>query len=191
MTRAQRNHGQHARQLFQHEALVHRVAMVAVVQQRILRFIVGIHALYALLLLLLLLLPLLLLLLMLFTGFSGRVQKALCNRGVDFRRAPTQQFQCGIEADRNKHHHGQPNVVIRHKRDVSDVHGNACNVQPAAGPFGHARQKDDALLVIGNVEPHGLATGLVQLRAQSVMVNIHERRTGVNRAHQGRRIHAR
>ena len=175
MTRAQRNHGQHARQLFQHEALLHRIPMVAVVQQRIFR--VGC-------------------LLDVIVGVIGGVlvacvQQALRNRGVDVRRAPSHQFQRGIKPHRNEHHHGQPNVVIRHKRDVSDVHGNACNVQPAAGPFGHARQKDDALLVIGNVEPHGLATGLVQLRAQSVMVNIHERRTGVNRAHQGRRIHAR
>ena len=91
----------------------------------------------------------------------ARTQQALRDRGVDVGRAPAHQFQRGIESDRNEHHHGQPNVVVGYDDNVRGVHCNHDEMQAAAGPFGRAAQNDDALLVIRNVEPHGLAAGLV------------------------------
>jgi len=170
VTRGQRNHGQHARHLFQHEALLRRIAMVAVIQQRIIG--VGVGCLLGAML-------------------GATIQQALRNGGVDVGRAPAQQFHRGIEPDRNEHHHGQPNVVVGHNDNVRSVHRNTRNMQAAAAPFGHTGQSDGVLLVVGNVEPHGLAARLVQLRAQAVIIHIDERGTGVHRAHQGRRMHDR
>ena len=101
------------------------------------------------------------------------VLKAPRNGGVDFRRTPAQQFHRGIEPARNEHHHGQPNVVVGHNDNVQNVHCNGRDMQAAAGPFGCAGQSEHALLVVGNVEPHGLTAGLVQLRAQAVIIHIH------------------
>ena len=114
----------------------------------------------------------------------------MCNGGVDFGRIPSQQFQRGIEPCGHEHHHAQPNVVVGYKNDVSDVHCNAHDVQAATGPFGHARQNDGALFVIRNVEPHGLAAGFVQLRAQAVVIHVCQCGSGVNDAHHDRRIYA-
>ena len=169
MTRAQRNHGQHARHLFQHEALLHCIPMVGVVQQRI----IGMHGSSRL------------------VAVLPMVQKALRNGGVDVGREPAQQFHRGIKPDRNEHHHGEPNVVVGYDDNVRNVHCNGRDMQAAAAPFGRPGQSDGVLLVVGNVEPHGLAAGIVQLRAQAVMIHVDERGTGVHRAHQGRRMHDR